>query len=52
MKEPSPKATYAAGRCTILTYHEGHHELHYDNHFVANFRTFRDAVRYQLMEFP
>lgn len=52
MNEPSPKDVYISGKCTVLTYGPYWHELWYDGVFVANFRAFRDAVRYQLNEFP
>lgn len=52
MEEPRASSVYHSGKCTVLSYGAYHHELHYDGRFVANFRAFRDAVRYQLMEFP
>ena len=52
MDDTRPPSTYQSGKCTVITYGPYWHELWYDNHFIANFRAFRDAVRYQLNEFP
>ncbi len=49
---PTPKSIYESGRCTIKTYHDEYHELWYGGRMVAYFRVFRNAVRYQLNEFP
>lgn len=43
---------YRSGKCTVITYGPYWHELWHDHNLVATFRTFRDAVRYQLNEFP
>lgn len=42
---------YQSGPCTVISYGPYHHELHHLGRFVANFRTFRDAVRYLFEEF-
>jgi hypothetical protein len=43
-------SAYYTGRCVVVSY-SAYHQLWYDNNLVANFRTFRDAVTYQLREF-
>jgi len=49
---PTPKSTYQSGKCEVRTYHATLHELWHEGHYVAPFRSFRAAVRYQLEEFP
>jgi hypothetical protein len=48
---PTPQSTYDSGRCKVVTYHDAHHELWFDNTLVAAFRQFRSAVAYGMREF-
>lgn len=47
-----PTSTYQSGDCMVLTYTPQRHELWHRGVLVACFKAFRDAVRYQLQEFP
>lgn len=42
---------YHSGDCTVISYGPFHYELHWHHKFVANFRTFRAAVKYLFEEF-
>ena len=45
-------STYDSGDCRIITYTNDTHELWHAGVYVAVFKSFRSAVRYQLSEFP